>query len=97
MSTKKLSKEALMSFVDGLLAGEKVVGVQAKGDKFDFAPLASSGDLRLDYDVTLMPPRKYFLPPVETLLTCDAEGTYKSHYGDYRCQSGKGYLCQRRY
>ncbi len=33
--------------------------MQAKGDRFDFAPLESAKDLRLDYDVTLQPPKKY--------------------------------------
>ena len=78
MSVKKLSKKEFAELVGSLISTEKVVGVQAKGDKFDFAPLASAEDLRLDYDVTLQPPKKYFLPPAETLLTFDGECNYKS-------------------
>lgn len=78
MDIKKLSKDDFNSFVDSLIENNKVIGVQAKGDKFDFAPLASQQQLRLDYDVTLQPPKKYFQPPVETLITFDKTGNCKS-------------------
>ena len=78
MSVKKISKKEFAELVDSLITTEKVIGVQAKSDKFDFAPLASAEDLRLDYDVTILPPKKFFLPPVETLLTFDGECNYKS-------------------
>ena len=41
----------------------------AKGEKFAFDPLNSADELRLDYDVTLLPPKKYFFPQRETLVT----------------------------
>ncbi len=82
MAVKKISKPDFADFVDKLTAGQKVYGVQAKGDRFDFAPLLSAKDLRLDYDVTLQPPKKFFLPPVETLLTFETGGEYKSNYDD---------------
>lgn len=78
MTVKKLSKKALDGWVQGLVAADRVVGVQAKGDRFDFAPLASAKDLRLDYDVTLQPPKQYFLPPRETLLRFQVGGAYTS-------------------
>ena len=79
MSIKKLSKEVLEGFVDNLIANGKVVAVQAKGDRFDFDVLESAAALRLDYDVTLQPPRKCFTPPSETLLTYNIGGGYKSN------------------
>ncbi len=82
MSVKKLSENALMTFVEGLLAAGKVEAVQAKGDNFEFAPLRSAKDLRLDYDVTLLPPKKYFQPPVETLMTYEADGSFKSQFDE---------------
>ena len=82
MSVKKLSENALISFVEGLLATDRVEAVQAKGDNFEFAPLKSAKDLRLDYDVTLQPPKKYFQPPVETLMTYEADGSCKSQFDD---------------
>ena len=80
MSVKKLSEKALMNFVGSLLSSESVYGVQAKGDRFAFGPLKSAEDLRLDYDVTLLPPKKYFQPPVETLLTYETDGGYESQH-----------------
>jgi len=80
MSVKKINKGAFADFINKLAAEEKVIGVQAKGDKFDFAPLSLAKELRLDYDVTLMPPKKFFQPPVETLITYNADEGYKSHY-----------------
>ena len=82
MSVKKLSEDALMSFVDVILATDKVEGVQAKGDYFEFAPLKSAKDLRLDYDVTLLSPKKYLQPPVETMMTYEADGSFKSQFDE---------------
>jgi len=82
MSVKKLSENALMTFVEGLLATNRVEAVQAKGDNFEFAPLKSAKNLRLDYDVTLLSPKKYFQPPVETLMTYEADGSFKSQFDE---------------
>lgn len=82
MNTKKLSEKALMSFINSLLSSVRVEAVQARGERFAFDTLKSAKDLRLDYDVTLLPPKKYFQPPVETLLTYESTGAYKSHYQD---------------
>ena len=80
MSIKKIKKDDFHRFVEALLKSEKVIGVQAKGDRFAFAPLESASDLHLDYDVTLQPPKILFQPPVETLLTFDAKGQYQPAY-----------------
>ena len=77
---KKITKEDFALLVDNLISTEKVIGVQSKGDKYDFAQLDSAKDLKLDYDVTLQAPKKYFLPPVETLLKYEAEGKYSSEF-----------------
>jgi len=80
MSVKTITKDNFAKFVEVLIKQGNVIGVQAKGDRFDYAPLKSAKDLRLDYDVTLQPPKKYFLPPSEVLMTCAAGGPYKSEY-----------------
>ena len=82
MSVKKLTKEGFAKFVAALIEQDNVIGVQAKGEKFDFAPLESADDLRLDYDVTLQPPKKYFLPPTEVLMTFEVGGAYASQYDE---------------
>ena len=82
MSVKKISKDDFAVFVDALIGKTSVIGVQAKGDRFDFGPLESAKDLRLDYDVTLQPPKKYFLPPTEVLMTFEMGGAYRSEHDD---------------
>jgi len=70
---KIISKEDFNDFVNSLISDSslQVIGVKAKRDKFTFAPLESASELRLDYDVTLLPPKKYFFPQRETLFTYD--------------------------
>lgn len=67
---KILSKNDFNDFVDALIADTTydVHGVQAKGDTFVFDPLESAKDLRLDYDTTILSPKKYFLPQYETMM-----------------------------
>jgi NAD(P)H-flavin reductase len=68
---KILMKEDFAAFVNTLIGDNSwnVIGVKAKGSKFAFGPLESASELRLDYDVTLLPPKKYFFPQRETLFT----------------------------
>lgn len=80
MSIKKISKDEFRLVVDKLIGKGNVFGVKSKGDKFDYGQLESSKELRLDYDVTLQPPKKYFQPPVETLVTYQGQGSYNSQY-----------------
>ena len=70
---KIISKEDFQSFIDALIKDDSlnVIGVKSRGNKFAFAPLESAKELRLDYDVTLLPPKKYFFPQRETLFTYD--------------------------
>ena len=61
---KSLSKQDFLRFLDNLISDDTldVFGVKAKGKRFVFAPLESSSELRLDYDVTILPPKKFFEP-----------------------------------
>jgi NAD(P)H-flavin reductase/NAD-dependent dihydropyrimidine dehydrogenase PreA subunit len=74
---KIISKEDFQNFVNSMIEDDawNVIGVKARGSKFAFMPLASANELRLDYDVTLLPPKKYFFPQRETLFKYNlAEG-----------------------
>jgi len=62
---------ALVAWVDALIREQTVYGVQARGARFAFGPLARAADLRLDHDVTILPPKKYFLPQKEILNEFD--------------------------
>lgn len=72
---KVIDKSNFSEFVDDLIENDdrEVVGVQEKGTKFAFDPLQSADDLRLDYDVTILPPKKYFMPQRETLIEYNLE------------------------
>jgi sulfhydrogenase subunit beta (sulfur reductase) len=75
---KIIMKEDFNAFVNALIndTSLNVIGVKSKRDKFTFAPLESASELRLDYDVTLLPPKKYFFPQRETLFTYDLTGGF---------------------
>lgn len=79
MSVSTVTKDQFKQFVTSLIGSEQtVVGVQAKNDKFAFGELKNADDLRLDYDVTILSPRKYLLPPKETLLSFEVGGESQS-------------------
>jgi len=69
MTFRNIEKKNFSPFIDNLIKAMEVVGVREKVEgKYEFAPLDSASELRLDYDVTVLSPKKYFLPPRETLL-----------------------------
>ena len=70
---KVMPKNNWISFVNKLINEDdsEVFGVKTKGQKFVFGELDSATELRLDYDVTILPPKKYFLPPCEDLMKFD--------------------------
>lgn len=75
---RKLDQAALDRWVDRVIKTQTVFGVQADGERFSFRPLAAAADLRLDYDVTKIPPKKFFQPQRETLLRFNEKGDYES-------------------
>jgi len=51
------------------MAGETAVyGVRQRGPGFAYGRLSPDDELRLDYDITLLPPNKYWLPQETVLL-----------------------------
>lgn len=62
-----LDKTSLDGCLERLMADYQVVGPQAKGPKFVFGPITNPAQLRLDYDTTILPPKKVLQPPQERL------------------------------
>jgi ferredoxin len=60
-----------------LLQDHRVYGPQAKGERFAYERLCSPADLRLDHDVTMLPPQKYLLPPREPLVSFTRSGDFQ--------------------
>ena len=76
---KTISKNDLLGFVDKLIDDNKyeTIGVKEKNQRFVFDILDEAEDLRLDYDITILPPKKYFLPPNEELINFSLKEKYK--------------------
>lgn len=74
---KVVTKEVFQKFVDDLISNDPrdVVGVQSKDGRYVFDDLKKAEDLALDYDVTILPPKKYFMPQRETILKYQEEGS----------------------
>ena len=49
------------------------MGPIAKRQKFVFGEVLSAEDLRLDYDITILPPKKVFFPPKQEIARFDAD------------------------
>jgi NAD(P)H-flavin reductase len=71
-----IEKDDFSQFVTALIENEPhTVGVQSRGNAFVFGPLNTADELRLDYDVTILPPKKYFFPQWEQLFTYELSGS----------------------
>jgi len=76
---KTISKNDLSNFINKLIADKTfdVVGVKSKGIRFVYDNLENANELRLDHDVTIIPPKKYFLPQYEKLMDFNLEKQYE--------------------
>jgi ferredoxin len=68
MLFRVIDKAELPALVCGFLAQYEVIGPVCKKEQVEFAAIASPEELRLNYTSTTLPPKKYLLPPRETLL-----------------------------
>ncbi len=76
MKTLKLPKDKLDFFASVVQQFGEVHAPVQQGDPFIFQRLTRWSEARLDHTRTILPPKKYFLPPRETL---------------FRYEEGKGY------
>jgi sulfhydrogenase subunit beta (sulfur reductase) len=74
MSLMILDKGALALLVNALMADYQVIGPQAKGPKFAFGSITDPAQLRLDYNTTILPPKKVLQPPQERLAAFTLQG-----------------------
>lgn len=68
MFFRVMDKARLPQLVAGLSRDFEIVGPKAKGDTFVLGRIDDPAELRLDYDSTVLPPKKYFVPPAEELM-----------------------------
>ncbi len=75
MNLRIIEKAAMAAFVSSMMGKYTVVGPQVKArladgrEQFAFGPLTDPSQLRLDYNTTILPPKKYLLPQEEVLFT----------------------------
>ena len=74
MSLWVIDKQAMAPFVARLIGDYRVVGPVAKGVKFAFGQIEEPGDLRLDYNTSILPPKKYLQPQEERMMTFSRSG-----------------------
>jgi len=74
------SKTQFQSSLGKMIDENAVYGVKPKGSAYEFDRLFSADELCLDYDIALLPPNEYFLPPKTSLLkfTLDPKNSVES-------------------
>jgi sulfhydrogenase subunit beta (sulfur reductase) len=73
MSLSFITDGDFATFLRALIAAVPVYGPTARRSKFVFEKLEGPDQLRLDYDVTILPPKKLFFPPAQDLIRFDGE------------------------
>lgn len=63
-----LGREDLLSFIEALKASCRVFGPMSKGSTFVFDEIKDPSRLVIDSSPTTLPPKRFFIPQVETLL-----------------------------
>jgi sulfhydrogenase subunit beta (sulfur reductase) len=81
-----INKQDLTNFVRRLLPLYRVTGPAEVNGGFAFKTIEDPTELRLDYPTTILPPKKYLLPPKEILFEFDngGNGSLKPPRGDPR-------------
>lgn len=74
MSLWVIDKQAIAPLVTKMMNDYRVVGPLAKGVKFAFGEIEDVADLRLDYDTSILPPKKYLQPQEERMMTFTRSG-----------------------
>lgn len=69
MAMGLVGKQEIVHLVDALAQDYQVYGPVARGNVFAFADLSAGDELRLDYQSTILPPRKFFQRPREIMFS----------------------------
>lgn len=74
LKTVIVGKEEWAQFVQTLCGNYKVFGPTSKGAGFTFQEIKDAKDLRLDYQTTVLPPKKLLHQPFETMFHFTMDG-----------------------
>ncbi len=75
MSLWIIDKQAMTALVASIMDDYRVVGPLAKGPQFAFGQIEDPADLRLDYNTSILPPKKYLQPQEERMMTFNRSDT----------------------
>jgi len=72
-----LPKTSLSPCIEALIEHYRLAGPTSRSEHYIFEELTDPSQLSLDYTTTILPPKKFLLPPKETLFqfTKDGQGT----------------------
>ena len=78
MQLEVIDKKDMASLVTSIMQEMEVVGPVSKDGKFVFDSIDDYAQLRLDHNITLLSPKKYFFPQEESILSYELGGTMRS-------------------
>ena len=73
MKLKIIHKDDLTLFIGNLITQQLVIAPVVREHQFAFAPVTQVSQVRLNYNTTILPPKKVFLPQTEELFTFHPE------------------------
>jgi len=68
---RKIKKENIVKIVEILMKDYDVLAPKRKEERFVFEKIKKPEEVILDYDTTILPPKKFLLPPIETMMKFD--------------------------
>lgn len=74
MGFKIMPKQAFVKWVNWLNNDYRVVGPKARNGQFVFDEIHNPEELEMEYPTTVLPPKKYLLPPREVLFNFQNKG-----------------------
>jgi sulfhydrogenase subunit beta (sulfur reductase) len=69
MHLRVLPKDQVPRFLEALMADYRVAAPVARGPQFGFEPLDDPSDVRLDYNISILPPKTELQPPRERVVS----------------------------
>jgi sulfhydrogenase subunit beta (sulfur reductase) len=74
MSDYFLNEKDIADFVQRMMEAKPLYGPIAKKNKYTFAKIEAPNELKLDYDISILPPKKVMFPTKQNLLEFSAKG-----------------------
>ncbi|MCG2825657.1 MAG: hypothetical protein L6265_03560, partial [Thermoplasmatales archaeon] len=68
---RKIKKENIVKIVEKLMKDYEVIAPVRKEERFVFDRIKNPEKIILDYDTTILPPKKFLLPQAETMMKFD--------------------------